>query len=193
MFRHSLQIAHSTTSCRKLPWAKTCSSLTRRIRCPSTVFSIPLFSSSCRGLSDNKKLSSNSDNVNTLGEDSKYLHQSHLPTVPAYVPNTLVGALFCGHLVTDLDSIAGAIGAAELYGGVPCRASEVNSETSFALDYWGVEQPRPVEVVLLEYPNAGVCLVDHQQTSQLHKSIDVSHFSLFFLRSNNPRKLFCVD
>jgi hypothetical protein len=97
-----------------------------------------------------------------------------VPLVKAYIPPTLANAIFCGHLVTDLDSIAGAIGAAELYTGIPARASEVNSETAFALDYWGVEKPRPIEELLLELPSAGVCLVDHQQTSQLNKSIDVS-------------------
>lgn len=91
-----------------------------------------------------------------------------------YLPSQLSGALFCGHLVTDLDSIAGAIGAAELYGGTPARASEVNSETAFALNLWGAEKPRPIEELLVENPKAGVCLVDHQQTSQLNKSIDVS-------------------
>lgn len=91
-----------------------------------------------------------------------------------YLPDQLAGAIFCGHLVTDLDSIAGAIGAAELHGGIPARASEVNSETAFALQLWGLEKPRPVEDLLVENPNAGVCLVDHQQTSQLNKSIDVS-------------------
>ena len=35
----------------------------------------------------------------------------------------LQGAIFCGHLVADLDSVAGAIGAAELYGGVAVRAA----------------------------------------------------------------------
>lgn len=89
-----------------------------------------------------------------------------------YLPSQLSGALFCGHLVTDLDSIAGAIGAAELYGGTPARASEVNSETAFALNLWGAEKPRPIEELLVENPKAGVCLVDHQQTSQLNKSID---------------------
>ena len=54
--------------------------------------------------------------------------------VPFYMPNQLKDALFCGHLVTDLDSIAGAIGAADLYGGLPCRASELNTETLFAID-----------------------------------------------------------
>lgn len=109
-----------------------------------------------------------------------HLPQPELPTVQAYIPNALAGALFCGHLVTDLDSIAGAIGASELYGGIPCRASEINSETAFALQYWGVEKPRPVEELLVEYPKAGVCLVDHQQTSQLNKSIDVSYLTSLF-------------
>jgi len=38
--------------------------------------------------------------------------------------------------VTDLDSVAGAIGAAALYGGKAVTASEVNSETEFALKQW---------------------------------------------------------
>ena len=97
-----------------------------------------------------------------------------LPVCKPYWPNALADAIFCGHLVTDLDSIAGAIGAAELYGGIPARASEVNSETRFALDLWGVEEPTPIEELLSKHPSAGVCLVDHQQTSQLNKSISVS-------------------
>jgi len=94
--------------------------------------------------------------------------------VSPYIPHGLANAIFCGHLVTDLDSIAGAIGAAELYGGIPARASEVNSETAFALKYWGVDAPRPIEELLVELPKSGVCLVDHQQTSQLNPSIDVN-------------------
>ena len=90
-----------------------------------------------------------------------------------YLPPTLSEAIFCGHLVTDLDSIAGAIGAAELYGGFPARASEINSETAFALQTWGVQQPEPVEEAMVKYPESGVCLVDHQQTSQLNKAIPV--------------------
>jgi hypothetical protein len=95
-------------------------------------------------------------------------------SIKEYLPSQLSGALFCGHLVTDLDSIAGSIGAAELYGGIPARASEVNSETNFALKYWKAEVPKPIEELLEVHPQAGVCLVDHQQTSQLNKSIDVS-------------------
>jgi len=100
--------------------------------------------------------------------------ESALPDVHHYVPQTLNDCIFCGHLVTDMDSIAGAIGAAELYGGIAARASEVNPETAFALKLWGVEKPEPVEELLVKYPKAGVCLVDHQQTSQLNKAIDVN-------------------
>jgi inorganic pyrophosphatase/exopolyphosphatase len=96
-----------------------------------------------------------------------------LPTVTSYMPPTLKEAIFCGHLVADLDSIAGAIGAAELYGGYPARASEINSETRFAIDMWGVDVPMPIEDALQKYPLSGVCLVDHQQSSQLNKAISV--------------------
>ena len=99
--------------------------------------------------------------------------EPQLPDVHPYIPQLLDDAIFCGHLVTDLDSIAGAIGAAELYSGTASRASQINSETAFTLQYWGVEQPRPIEELLIEKPDSGVCLVDHQQVSQLNKSIDV--------------------
>lgn len=102
--------------------------------------------------------------------------EPELPSVEAYIPQALSGAIFCGHLVTDLDSIAGSIGAAELYGGTSARASEVNSETQFALDLWGAKKPRPIEELLVEMPEAGVCLVDHQQTSQLNPAIEVQTF-----------------
>jgi manganese-dependent inorganic pyrophosphatase len=88
-----------------------------------------------------------------------------------YFPSMLNGALFCGHLVTDMDSIAGAIGAADLYGGQAARASQVNSETRFCLDKWGVPEPPPIELMLEKNPDAGVCLVDHQQTSQVNPAI----------------------
>ena len=77
----------------------------------------------------------------------------HLPKAKgqsdAFFP-LLDDAVFVGHIMTDLDSIAGAIGAAELYGGVPTRASEINTETQFALEHWGVDLPPPVEDLLAE-------------------------------------------
>ena len=98
---------------------------------------------------------------------------AELPEVQKYMPQQLSGAIFCGHLVTDMDSIAGSIGAAELYCGMPARASEINSETKYCLEHWGVEAPPPIEDMLARHPDAGVCLVDHQQTSQLNKAIKV--------------------
>ena len=57
----------------------------------------------------------------------------------------LAGAAFVGHIMTDLDSVAGAIGAAHLYGGDPAIASEINTETEFALKEWGCALPATIE------------------------------------------------
>lgn len=97
---------------------------------------------------------------------------SIVPKVDLFVPEALKDAVFVGHLVTDLDSVGGAIGAAALYGGRAALASDVNSETAFALEEWGVEKPPTIEEVLREDPNVKICLVDHQQTSQMNPSID---------------------
>mmetsp|Transcript_22593 Transcript_22593/g.48977 ORF Transcript_22593/g.48977 Transcript_22593/m.48977 type:complete len:487 (+) Transcript_22593:166-1626(+) len=95
-----------------------------------------------------------------------------VPKVDLYAPDALKDAVFVGHLVTDLDSVGGAIGAAALYGGVPALASEINSETAFALEEWGVEKPRTLEEVLEDDPDVKICLVDHQQTSQMNPAIN---------------------
>ena len=92
-----------------------------------------------------------------------------------FFPELKDAIFFCGHLVTDLDSIAGAIGAANLYGGVPARASEINTETEFALEHWGLPLPPPVEDLLKEKPDRSVCLVDFQQQSQLNKAIPMGN------------------
>ena len=102
----------------------------------------------------------------------KFTEDKPLPMVSSYMPSILSDAIFCGHLVTDLDSIAGAIGAAELYGGIPAKASKINSETRFALSYWGVSEPLPIEDLVVSQPTAGICLVDHQQMSQVNPNID---------------------
>jgi hypothetical protein len=106
-------------------------------------------------------------------EFAEKLHEEGKDVVKPYIPSLLEGAIFVGHLMTDLDSVAGAVGAAELYGGIAARASEVNSETAFALKLWDVETPPAIEKVLVDQPEAGVCLVDHQQVSQLNKAIDI--------------------
>ena len=89
-----------------------------------------------------------------------------------FLPEALKDAIFVGHLVTDLDSVAGAIGAAALYGGKAVLASDINSETAFALDRWGIKDgddmmPLKIEDVLETNPDVNICLVDHQQTSQM--------------------------
>ena len=92
--------------------------------------------------------------------------------VGLFLPDMLRGALFVGHIVTDLDSVAGAMGAAELYGGTAALASPINSETEFALQRWGAIKPLPVEDLIRETPDADICLVDHQQTTQMNPNID---------------------
>lgn len=82
--------------------------------------------------------------------------------------------IFCGHLMADLDSIAGAIGAAILLEGTPARASPINAETKFALEYWNCQEPDYVEDLINQDPDRKVCLVDFQQRSQLHEAIQES-------------------
>ena len=87
----------------------------------------------------------------------------------------LAGAAFVGHIMTDLDSVAGAIGAAHLYGGDPAIASEINTETEFALKEWGCALPETIETTLERDPRRNVCLVDFQQQSQLNPVIPMSN------------------
>lgn len=99
------------------------------------------------------------------------LHKDDVPAMKLFVPQIIEAAVFCGHVVTDLDSVAGAIGAAALYGGVAATASDINSETEYALKRFGCHVPRRIEDILVETPDAKVCLVDHQQTSQMNSAI----------------------
>lgn len=103
---------------------------------------------------------------------------SHLPKKEgqalSFVPE-LAGAAFVGHIMTDLDSVAGAIGAAHLYGGDPAIASEINTETEFALKEWGCALPATIETTLEADPRRNVCLVDFQQQSQLNPVIPMSN------------------
>jgi inorganic pyrophosphatase/exopolyphosphatase len=103
---------------------------------------------------------------------------SHLPKKEgqalSFVPE-LAGAAFVGHIMTDLDSVAGAIGAAHLYGGDPAIASEINTETEFALKEWKCALPATIETTLERDPRRNVCLVDFQQQSQLNPVIPMSN------------------
>merc|ERR1719277_1313371 len=94
------------------------------------------------------------------------------------VEKILEGCLFVGHVKTDLDSVAGAIGAACLWRGVATRAErEFNGEIAYALKFAGLEAPPYFDDV----PGAvnadasgkllNVCLVDHNEDKQMVESL----------------------
>ena len=122
-------------------------------------------------------------------EAAKKQKENLLPKIDNFVPK-IHDAVFVGHVVTDLDSIAGSIGAAELYYGTPAAASDVNSETAFALQRFNCPTPKRIEDIIEEYKTKNnddngdddndnddplkdlrICLIDHQQTSQMNPSI----------------------
>ncbi len=77
--------------------------------------------------------------------------------------------VWLGHLSPDSDTIGSAIAAAELFGGEPRRAGELNKETQFVVDYCGVEVP---PMITME-EDQKVGLVDFNQKTQLHKIVDM--------------------
>lgn len=112
-----------------------------------------------------------------------------------------------GHKSPDTDSIAAALSYAALkrtlgVDAVAKRAGEVNKETKYALDYFGVEAPEYVEHVAADQP---VILVDHNESKQRADGIDpaqilevVDHHRLGDLETPGPvfllfRPLGCVN
>ena len=112
-----------------------------------------------------------------------------------------------GHKSPDTDSIAAALSYAALkrtlgVDAVAKRAGEVNKETKYALDYFGVEAPEYVECVAADQP---VILVDHNESKQRADGIDpaqilevVNHHRLGDLETPGPvfmlfRPLGCVN
>mmetsp|Transcript_48870 Transcript_48870/g.72592 ORF Transcript_48870/g.72592 Transcript_48870/m.72592 type:complete len:542 (-) Transcript_48870:445-2070(-) len=82
-------------------------------------------------------------------------------------------AVFVGHINTDLDSVAGAIGAAVLFGGTAAisePAEKLNGEVLFALKNCGIPTPPQFDTL----PNSDTCdvfLVDHTEEKQMVPSI----------------------
>ena len=88
----------------------------------------------------------------------------------------LCKAVFVGHVNTDLDSVAGAIGAAHLFGGRAALAeplNELNGEILFAIKNSGVEPP-PHFDELEDARDCDLCLVDHTEEKQMVPSIRAS-------------------
>ncbi|ROS01392.1 manganese-dependent inorganic pyrophosphatase [Sinobacterium caligoides] len=82
--------------------------------------------------------------------------------------NDTENLVWLGHLSPDSDTIGSAIGAAELFGGEPRRAGELNKETAFVMDYCGAELPK----MITKEEGQTVGLVDFNQKTQLHKDVD---------------------
>ena len=86
----------------------------------------------------------------------------------------LQACVYVGHTNTDMDSISSAIGCAELFGGTAASASNVNPETRACLERWGHATP-PLFQTLENCENLPVCLVDHQQTTQMAAGINAAN------------------
>ena len=112
-----------------------------------------------------------------------------------------------GHKSPDTDSIAAALSYAYLkqqlgMDAAAKRAGELNKETKYALDYFGVEAPEYVEHVAADQP---VILVDHNESKQRADGIEsaqilevVDHHRLGDLETPGPifmlfRPLGCVN
>jgi len=83
--------------------------------------------------------------------------------------------LVFGHKNPDTDSICSAIAYAVLKNALgtaaePVRLGDINGETQYALNKFGIDAPRRVETVS-EYP-AGVILVDHNERQQSADGIE---------------------
>ena len=106
---------------------------------------------------------------------SKKKHLTN-PKIDTFALELPVGTVFVGHVNTDLDSIASSIGAAFLFQGIACSASKkLNTETSFALKYWNYgNDKQPVFFPDGTFDKSKVCLMDHNQESQMAPTLDVS-------------------
>ena len=80
-----------------------------------------------------------------------------------------------GHKNPDTDTICSSIAMANLQTKlrgeevIPCRLGEINEETKYALEYFGVEQPMFLEKV---EEGQSVILVDHNEFSQSVEGIE---------------------
>jgi hypothetical protein len=66
----------------------------------------------------------------------EHVHTHRREIYDSWMREQLKGAVFVGHVNTDLDSVAGAIGAAALFGGIPAISEDyakLNGEILFAL------------------------------------------------------------
>lgn len=79
-------------------------------------------------------------------------------------------SVFVGHKIPDTDAICSAIAAAELFGGRAAKAGKLNTETEYVLSRFNVAEPILFEKIR---DVSTVCLVDHNQTSQVAAGVDL--------------------
>lgn len=125
-----------------------------------------LFSTMKESIHDNKKL------VNNLLKKKNGLY---IIKENNWRYDILKGCLFIGHLKTDLDSIAGAIGAAHLFSGIACKSEKkLNTEIKWALKKWGYKED---DLILIDsvkdLSKKKVCLIDHSSRAQTPKCINI--------------------
>jgi hypothetical protein len=98
------------------------------------------------------------------------------PSLPDF-SNTV----FVGHRRNDVDSICSAIAAADLFNGIAARADDINRETEFVLNYFGLDVPPLASDPAFE--RLDWCLLDHNQqvrSFSRYPSISVLILKFFF-------------
>jgi len=107
---------------------------------------------------------------------AKIRAHADLPKAEALIERTfttgfLKGAVFVGHVNTDMDSISGAIGAAHLFGGTAARSEQnYNGEIVAGLEFAELDPP-PVFDAIPGVEAMKVCLVDHNEVKQMTPSL----------------------
>ncbi|HEX8974683.1 MAG TPA: manganese-dependent inorganic pyrophosphatase [Patescibacteria group bacterium] len=110
-----------------------------------------------------------------------------------------MGKIFVvGHKNPDTDSIVSAIGAQEYFSKVlgkeaqAMRAGELNNETKFVLEHFGVAAP---EVIINVAEDDSVALVDHNETSQVFDGLDYEKVDYIFdhhkMAIKTEKPIFC--
>lgn len=85
--------------------------------------------------------------------------------------NDTSNLVWTGHISPDTDTVTSAIIAAYIYGGKAVAPEAINPESQFVMQYCQMETPP----VLSDFSQKQVGLVDFNQQTQLHKSIDTNN------------------
>ncbi|MDX1304604.1 manganese-dependent inorganic pyrophosphatase [Photobacterium sp.] len=84
--------------------------------------------------------------------------------------NDTKNLVWTGHLSPDTDSVTSAMLAAHIYGGTAAVSEPINLESKFVLDYCQADVPKQ----WYDFSQKDVGLVDFNQNTQLHQTVDES-------------------